>query len=201
MGIMKNGSDPSDQTKELELLAEAYDVYGDANEKYAEFVLRPISEAAEFDGIETSFARSGNQEELRFAISMRNEWVQIILSLNDIIDEMRNMPSEIEHEFISNKLEGQIEYMNKMSENLQRGLKYKDELINLRFESKAIDAGSLKKCSVPKAELLTEARDDVTELEKNLDTVMTMATRNQEKIRGYISARGDYLEALIDDLD
>lgn len=201
MGIMNNESNPSDQTKELELLAEAYNVYGDANGKFAEFVLQPISEAAEFDGIETSFARSGNQEELRFAISMRNEWVEIILSLNDIIDEMRNMPSEIDHEFISNKLEAQIGYMNKLSENLQRGLKYKDELVNLRFESKAIDAGSLQKWSVPEGELLTEARGDVTELEQNLGTVMTMAARNQKKIRGYITARSDYLEALIDDLD
>jgi len=197
---MKNGSNASDQTKELEMLAEAFDVYGDANEKFGDFVLQPISEAAEFEGIETSFVRTGNREELRFAISMRNEWVEIILSLNDIIDEMKNMPSEIEHEFISNKLEGQIEYMNKLSENLQRGLKYKDKLINLRFESEAINAGSLQKCSVPEGELLSEARGDVTELEQNLDTVMTMATRNQKKIRGNISARSDYLDRLIDDL-
>lgn len=184
------------QSSTTDEFLEAYMELQDLNQEFAETALVPQSDAADHDGAEAAFARSGNKEQLRFAVQMRNEWVDIVNNTNEIIPQMEEIPGKVPHEEFARLISEQIQTMKDMSEATQRGLTYKDQLINSRFNSTPIDPGRLTKADVPDAEILAEPDSDVEDLKQSQDAAMTIVARETGKIGDYSEDRREMIESV-----
>lgn len=174
-----NGQKPSSSTDDF---VEVYKDFMKSNQKLAKDVMNPASNAADYDGAEATFARKGNKEQLRFAIEMRNKWADIVNRLEEIISEMEGIPDMIPQAEFAGLISEQIQSMKDLSKAYQRGLTYKDRLINSRLEDTPINPGELVKVEVPDAEILPEPEEDVEELKQSQDVAMTIATKETGKI-------------------
>jgi predicted outer membrane protein len=168
---------------------EIYGEFTELNKKLAKRVMMPASTAADYDGAEAAFARSGNREQLRFAIKMRNEWAEIINELENSITNMEGIPEKIPHTEFARLISEQIQTMYDLSEAYQRGLTYKDKLINSRFESAPIDPGGLREVKVPNTEILLKPEADVEDLKRSQDVAMTIAAKETGKIGEFSDER------------
>jgi hypothetical protein len=179
-------------------LIDSYNEFIDLNQDLAFSVLNPAEDAADYDGAEAAFARGGNGEQLRHAIEMRNEWAEIQMELNRIIPLMETVVEGVSHDLFERLFNKQIDTMRDLSEAYQRGLMYKDKLINTRFQTPPIDPGELTELEVPEGEILQEPTADVAELKKSQDVAMGIVANKTGKIGDHAQERRKYISDAVD---
>jgi hypothetical protein len=173
-----------------------YEDFSEINTDLAMEVFQASSRAADHDGAEAQFARNGGEEQLRFAVEMRNEWVDIVTTLDELIHKMEPIPERMPQAEFARLISEQIESMRDLSEAYKNGIKYKDKLINSRFESEPLDAGTLSQVDVPNSTILREPTVDIEDLKQDQDVCMTIAAKETGKIGDLSDERKRLIESV-----
>lgn len=175
---------------------EIYTEFIEVNNKLATSVFQPSSRAAEHDGAEALFAKHGGREQLRFAVEMRNEWVNIINELDNIISEMETFPDRLTHARFSQLISEQVKSMNDLSGAYKKGVMYKDKLINARLNGQPIEPGKITEIDTPDREILDEPSQDVDKIKQEQDTCMAIAAKETDKIGDLSDERTRLIESI-----
>jgi hypothetical protein len=183
----------------VEDFLDSYNEFIELNQELRTAVLDPVSSASDYDGAEAAFARGGNPEQLHQAIKMRNEWAEIQVELNRLVPLMNEIVEGMSHEVLGTLFGKQITTMREMSDAFQRGLTYKDQLINTRFDSPPIDPGQLTAADVPDAEILSVPQGDITELKQSQDVAMGVAANETGKLGEQAEERTEIIRSAVED--
>lgn len=180
----------------LEGFKTAYNEFNELNTELATTVFEESSRAAKNDGVEAAFARTGNRDQLRFAVEMRNEWASIVVDLKDIVDRMEGIPDQFPQAEFARLIGEQHQSMQDLSEAYQRAIIHKDELINSRFETPQIEPGTLQEMQPPDAPILPEPTEDIEDLKHSQDVAMTIAAKETGKIGDLSEQRRRMIERI-----
>lgn len=186
----------TEDLSQAEQFMNAYKEFSEINTDLATKVFDSTSRAADHDGAEAQFARNGGEEQLRFAIEMRNEWVDIVSTLDELIHKMEPIPERMPQAEFARLISEQIESMRDLSEAYKNGIEYKDKLINSRFEENPLDAGTLSQVDVPNSTILREPTADVESLKQDQDVCMTIAAKETNKIGDLSNERTRLIESV-----